>query len=84
MNRLYADAVRLSERFDTAPVHPLLAEDKASGLRVVGISFHVGSLSENPQAYGRAYREVRHIYNQVLQLGFQPQCINIGGRVRAE
>jgi ornithine decarboxylase len=57
----------------------LLLAAKDRGLNVVGVSFHVGSGSSNPQAYSRAISAARRVFDMGAELGFTMTLLDIGG-----
>ena len=57
----------------------LLAAAKSLGLNVVGVSFHVGSGSQSCEAYRRAIRAARQVFDAAAVLGFNLQLLDVGG-----
>lgn len=57
----------------------LLALAHALGLAVVGVSFHVGSNSREPQSFARAIAAARQVFDHGLALGFPMALLDIGG-----
>ncbi|XP_077547545.1 ornithine decarboxylase-like [Haemaphysalis longicornis] len=62
---------------DDAP--RLLARARSLGLAVVGVSFHVGSNSREPQSFARAIASAREVFDHGLALGFPMTLLDIGG-----
>lgn len=62
---------------DDAP--HLLSVARSLGLSVVGVSFHVGSNSREPQLFARAIESARRVFDQGLALGFPMTLLDIGG-----
>ena len=58
---------------------PLLRAAAEQGLRVVGISFHVGSGAKNPQAFPIAVRKAREAFDMAIRLGHKPYLLDLGG-----
>ena len=48
-------------------------------LDMVGVSFHVGSGSKNPEAHARAIEKAFHTFNIARAYGHQPYILDIGG-----
>uniref|UniRef100_A0A023FXE7 ornithine decarboxylase n=1 Tax=Amblyomma parvum TaxID=251391 RepID=A0A023FXE7_AMBPA len=57
----------------------LLSVARALGLSVVGVSFHVGSNSREPQSFARAIESARQVFDQGLAMGFPMTLLDIGG-----
>ena len=57
----------------------LLVAAKQRGLRVVGVSFHVGSGATDPMAYRRAIGSARLVFEMATELGFSMRLLDIGG-----
>lgn len=58
----------------------LLAEAKALGVKVIGVSFHVGSACKNPVAFTRAIEAARTTFDVARTLGHHDMCVlDIGG-----
>ena len=57
----------------------LLALARDLGVRIVGVSFHVGSGNNDPAAYTNAVRNARRIFDQGAQLGFDMKLLDLGG-----
>lgn len=76
-----SNGTRLADKFGASvdETHSLLALTKRLGLRLVGISFHVGSPSLEPQAFLRAVQDARSVYDEAVREGFTPQSIDVGG-----
>jgi ornithine decarboxylase len=49
------------------------------GLDLVGVSFHVGSGSKNPEAHARAIEKAFHTFNVAKAYGHSPYILDIGG-----
>ncbi|VFQ62090.1 unnamed protein product [Cuscuta campestris] len=76
----------LAKKFGALPdeVEPLLQYAAFSGLQVVGVSFHVGSIAEEPVIYRHAIAAARAVFDVAAELGMAPmQVLNIGGGFRA-
>lgn len=57
----------------------LLQLAKNLNLNIVGVSFHVGSLCEQPSAFARAIGMARQVFDQAEDLGFHLTLLDIGG-----
>ena len=57
----------------------LLVEARRLGVRVVGVSFHVGSGASDPAAFAAAIGLAREAFDDGLALGFEMDLLDIGG-----
>lgn len=76
----------LGKKFGALPeeVEPLLRYAALSGLHVAGVSFHVGSLAQDPIIYRDAIAAARAVFDKAAQLHMPPMhVLNIGGGFRA-
>lgn len=48
-------------------------------IKVVGVSFHVGSGNSSPDAYFKALADARDIFDRAALLGFDMELLDIGG-----
>lgn len=73
--------IDLSSKFGAAPDEALelLAEAGRLGLRVAGLSFHVGSQCVSPDDFGPALQAARHIWDAAAQFGAPLDVLDIGG-----
>jgi ornithine decarboxylase len=76
-----ASLCRLSLKFgasldDTAN---LLALAKKLDLNVVGVAFHVGSGASDPEAFLKAVRDARFVFDQAAALGYDLATLDVGG-----
>ncbi|XP_054711570.1 LOW QUALITY PROTEIN: ornithine decarboxylase-like [Uloborus diversus] len=71
----------LSNKFGCELKHSeqLLQFAKRLGLNVVGVSFHVGSLCEQPSAFAKAIGMAREVFNTAKTLGFNFDLLDLGG-----
>jgi len=71
----------LSNKFGCAPEDcaELLAEAKALGMKVAGVSFHVGSGCSQAGAFRSALKRARSAFDEAERLGFAPKLLDIGG-----
>lgn len=77
--------INLSAKFGCAPSEAvdLLIEARNLGMRVNGISFHVGSQTLSPEDYDIALRKVRLIYAEAAAAGIHLEVLDIGGGMPA-
>jgi len=76
-----AAACRLSLKFG-APMETvpgLLDLAKELKLNLVGVAFHVGSGSTDPNAYANAVRDARDVFDQAAMLGYNFHTLDVGG-----
>ncbi|KAH3696032.1 ornithine decarboxylase-like isoform X1 [Dreissena polymorpha] len=57
----------------------LLRAAKSLDLDVMGVSFHVGSGCQEPEAFVAAIQQARMVFDQGLDLGFNMTLLDIGG-----
>ncbi|XP_075118266.1 ornithine decarboxylase 1-like [Leptodactylus fuscus] len=48
-------------------------------LSVIGVSFHVGTLSRRPQTFSQAIADARHVFDLGRELGHAMRLLDIGG-----
>lgn len=72
---------RLSMKFGASMdiARPLLELAHELNLKVVGVSFHVGSGAEDPSAFLKAVQDARLVFDQATDLGHEPHTLDIGG-----
>ncbi|XP_069478540.1 antizyme inhibitor 2-like [Ambystoma mexicanum] len=74
-------SARLSVKFG-APLKScrhLLEMAKALNVEVIGVSFHVGSGCNNPQAFLQAIADARLVFSMGAELGYAMHLLDIGG-----
>lgn len=59
--------------------YELLETAKKNGVTVVGVSFHVGSGNNDPNAYIGAIKNARKVFDQASRLGFEMKLLDLGG-----
>jgi ornithine decarboxylase len=72
----------LGNKFGAMPyeVEPLLLRAVALGMRVVGLSFHIGSGAQDPAAFAVAIAQARETFDTATRLGLPPlSVLDIGG-----
>ncbi|KAJ8289509.1 hypothetical protein GJAV_G00002140 [Gymnothorax javanicus] len=83
--RIFADnsdsMIVLSNKFGARLKEcPMLLEAaKNLGLNVIGVSFHVGSLCSNSDAYRKAIKDCCKIFDMAAKLGYSMNLVDIGG-----
>lgn len=77
----YGSKFPLSSKFGIEPLHavPYVGAAEEHGLRVKGLSFHVGSQSENPRSWETAFETCGDIINRLKRNGTNIEFVNIGG-----
>ena len=72
---------KFSEKFGTEldNIVPMLKRAKELGLKPYGISFHVGSQSNDPHAWGKALASIGEPIRQLQGEGITIDMINLGG-----
>ncbi|KAF2481019.1 pyridoxal-dependent decarboxylase [Neohortaea acidophila] len=76
-----ASMCRLSQKFGARMENTkqLLTLAKTLGLNVAGVAFHVGSGASDPEAFLRAVRDARAVFDQAAELGFNLHTLDVGG-----
>jgi ornithine decarboxylase len=72
----------LSKKFGCSPEHaiPLISRAFLLGIRIKGLSFHVGSQTMDPQIYVNAINRCASVFKEVAQLGLPAlSTLDIGG-----
>jgi len=71
----------LSNKFGCAPDQcaRLLGQAMDRGLKVVGVSFHVGSGCSQAGAFRSALRRARDAFDEAERVGYEPRLLDIGG-----
>nr|2NV9_A Chain A, A207R protein, arginine decarboxylase [Paramecium bursaria Chlorella virus 1]2NV9_B Chain B, A207R protein, arginine decarboxylase [Paramecium bursaria Chlorella virus 1]2NV9_C Chain C, A207R protein, arginine decarboxylase [Paramecium bursaria Chlorella virus 1]2NV9_D Chain D, A207R protein, arginine decarboxylase [Paramecium bursaria Chlorella virus 1]2NV9_E Chain E, A207R protein, arginine decarboxylase [Paramecium bursaria Chlorella virus 1]2NV9_F Chain F, A207R protein, argini len=79
-------AVQLGNKFgaNEDEIRHLLEYAKQLDIEVIGISFHVGSGSRNPEAYYRAIKSSKEAFNEAISVGHKPYILDIGGGLHAD
>lgn len=75
-------ACRLSSKFGAPPIkwRPLLAAAQKHGLKVVGVSFHVGSGCRDASKYEAALKDAKSIFEMAEKdFGMKLRILDIGG-----
>ena len=72
---------RLSMKFGASldVAQQLLALAYQLGLKVVGVSFHVGSGAEDPRAFLKAVQDARWVFDQAAEIGHELHTLDVGG-----
>ena len=58
---------------------PLLELAKELGIEVVGVSFHVGSGTQDPSAFAASVKDARRVFDTAAELGFNMRLLDVGG-----
>jgi ornithine decarboxylase len=76
-----ASLCRLSLKFGASldATSELLELARSLDLNVVGVAFHVGSGASDPQAFLKAVRDARFVFDQAIDLGFNMHTLDVGG-----
>ncbi|OJJ02381.1 hypothetical protein ASPVEDRAFT_53078 [Aspergillus versicolor CBS 583.65] len=53
-------------------------------LKVVGVSFHVGSGAEDPKAFLKAVQDARLVFDQAAEIGHELHTLDVGGGFTGE
>ncbi|KAL6237410.1 hypothetical protein BDW75DRAFT_228763 [Aspergillus navahoensis] len=53
-------------------------------LKIVGVSFHVGSGAEDPKAFLKAVQDARLIFDQAAEIGHELHTLDVGGGFTGE
>ncbi|KAL1302242.1 hypothetical protein AAFC00_002665 [Neodothiora populina] len=76
-----ASLCRLSLKFGAGldTTGDLLALAKQLDLNVTGVAFHVGSGASDPEAFLKAVRDARFVFDQANALGYDLTTLDVGG-----
>ncbi|KAF4553912.1 Ornithine decarboxylase-like protein [Elsinoe fawcettii] len=76
-----ASLCRLSLKFGASldTTGELLALAKELDLDVAGVAFHVGSGASDPEAFLKAVRDARFVFDQAAALGYDLKTLDVGG-----
>lgn len=76
-----SSVINLSAKFGAAEHEAvsLMRQAKESGLRVMGMSFHVGSQCHSPDDFHNALRQARRVWNRGTDAGMRLEVLDIGG-----
>jgi ornithine decarboxylase len=71
----------LSEKFAASPYETIQVATHAKrlGINPVGIVFHVGSQSTNPDSWTTALRDTANVWNELKNQGIYLNILNVGG-----
>ncbi|KAJ5473420.1 Orn/DAP/Arg decarboxylase 2C-terminal [Penicillium sp. IBT 31633x] len=72
---------RLSMKFGASMdlARPLLELAYQLNLKVVGVSFHVGSGAEDPRAFLKAVQDARMVFDHAADIGHELHTLDVGG-----
>ncbi|KAJ5675612.1 hypothetical protein N7462_008509, partial [Penicillium macrosclerotiorum] len=72
---------RLSMKFGASldVAQQLLELARQLELKVVGVSFHVGSGAEDPRAFLKAVQDARLVFDQASEIGHEMHTLDVGG-----
>lgn len=72
---------RLSLKFGASldVTKDLLELAQALGLKVVGVSFHIGSGASDPNAFAKAVQDSRFVFDQAQEVGYHLTTLDVGG-----
>lgn len=81
-----ASLCRLSMKFGAAltSARSLLELAHELGLKVVGVSFHVGSGAEDPKSFLKAVQDARYVFDVASEIGYNLQVLDVGGGFTSE
>ncbi|PNS20520.1 Ornithine decarboxylase [Sphaceloma murrayae] len=76
-----ASLCRLSLKFGASldTTGELLALAKELDLDVAGVAFHVGSGASDPEAFLKAVRDARFVFDQAAAVGYDLKTLDVGG-----
>ncbi|PQE31828.1 ornithine decarboxylase protein [Rutstroemia sp. NJR-2017a WRK4] len=58
---------------------PLLEKASLLGLKIIGVSFHIGPGSSDPNAFGTAVHYASCVFEESKELGFDMRILDVGG-----
>lgn len=76
-----ASVCRLSTKYGASLEYAeeLLDLVKQLDLNLVGVSFHIGSGASDPNSFGKAVKDARHVFDQAAELEFDLKLLDVGG-----
>lgn len=76
-----ASLCRLSAKYGASveDASELLRLAKDLGLKVVGVSFHVGSGASDPSSFHKSVQDARHVFDMATLLGYDMKLLDVGG-----
>ena len=82
----YGSKFPLSGKFGLDPIHTVTyaAAARDAGLSVKGLAFHVGSQSENPQAWDAAFKTIGKVIKKLAKAGINIEFVDMGGGMPAD
>jgi len=82
----YGSKFPLSKKYGLLPAHVVeyASLAKTLGLNVCGLTFHVGSQSENPQVWQRAFEITGALIKRLTEVSINIQFLDIGGGFPAD
>src|SRR5262249_38175540 len=80
-----SSVIDLSAKFGAAPhdAVALLLRAAQMGLRVQGVSFHVGSQCTSPDDFTHALGQARQVWDEAADAGLSLEVLDIGGGIPA-
>lgn len=77
---------RLSEKYGASmdTTEELLDLARLLELRIVGVSFHIGSSASDPLAFRRAVQDARTVFDQAADRGMRLNMLDVGGGFTGE
>ena len=60
-------------------IEPVIAKIKELGGKMTGVHFHVGSDSQNANAFNEALTKAREVFTMAEKYGFSPRHVDLGG-----
>ncbi|HMI09186.1 MAG TPA: type III PLP-dependent enzyme [Candidatus Saccharimonadales bacterium] len=82
----YGSKFPLSKKTGLLPAHvtEYASFAESMGLKVCGLAFHVGSQSENPQVWDRAFEITGELITRLQEMGCKMEFLDIGGGFPAD
>jgi len=76
-----ASACQFSVKFGARPdaVEPILAAGQRLGVKIIGVSYHVGSGCPDPAAHAAAATDALHVFEMGRKYGYEMNFLDIGG-----
>jgi len=72
---------RLSSKYGASldEADDLLSLAKELELNIVGVSFHIGSGASDPDSFGKAVKDARHVFDRAAESGYDLKLLDVGG-----
>ncbi len=76
-----SSVISFSEKFgaEKEDIKSILEAAKSLNLKIIGVSFHVGSMCYDPTVFDSSLRICRDVFDEAKEMGFNLEFLDIGG-----